>query len=247
MNSYMFGLVIFLSFVNIKNAEFNFQQSLHQISCDSLRNKGIKHFGQGNFTDAKDELLLAADCYKINQNAAQAGFAYLNIATIHDEGLINIDSTLRYIQLSLNANKDSMHQANILKYQGLILSKQGKFVEGLEKIDRSKNLFAMLGFEPGVYVAEFDKAHLYYNMTNYKACKISIDDVRRYLLAKNKMERLFLLNLLEIKWAYAVQNSESISNTIKENEKILSETDVYKSNIDTFEIYKVKYSFTKEK
>ncbi|MBK8825538.1 MAG: hypothetical protein IPO26_02265 [Saprospiraceae bacterium] len=212
-----------------------------QDKCDSIRSIAFHHYGKKEYQDAKIEFLKAARCYDLDNNFQQAGYVYLNIATIYDEQLMNVDSTIHYIKLSLGENNDTLHQANILKYYGLILSKIGKFDEGLKNIDSSIYLFTLVDYIPGVYVAEFDKAQLLYNKKDFDQCKVIIEKVRNYLISNNKIERLFLLNLLEIKWAHATQNEKKMQALLMENEVILANNKIYQSNIDSFEVYKVRY------
>lgn len=135
----------------------------------------------------------AADCYKTNNNRLEAN-CYLNIAAVYDEQLGQNKPAIAALYQSLEAaerNKDTLHQATVLKYIGALKGREKDFVGGKVDIERAIKMFESKDFEQGVAVCYYDLAELYFYENKLDSCIFNLQTAKKMQTSFNNLDRVF--------------------------------------------------------
>lgn len=164
-----------------------------------------------------------AKLYAYQQDYKKAGLTYLNIAGIYDENLGKPDSALIYAQESLRiwqeAN-DSLQQANLYKYIGLLEGKLGNIEKGKAAIQKAIDLYKTLEFDQGLHVAKFNLANVYFQENDYQSSKELFQETIEFWRSKEDWGRVFTNNLFGIELYAMMDDSEGVRKLIEENKTL---------------------------
>jgi hypothetical protein len=152
-----------------------------------------------------------------------------------------VDSTIVYLEKSINANLDSTHRANVLKYYGLILGNKFKLMEALIYNDSSRKLFIALGNKSGEAVVDFDAAQIYFSNGDVKMCEYYLGKSQNFWRSNNAYSRMFIMNVFGMKLANQKRDSILLNRYIFENDSLSKMTKIYQQNLDTFNHYKLLF------
>jgi tetratricopeptide (TPR) repeat protein len=237
-------LLILLILSPLQNLIYNYNLPIVKAEnnqCDSLRNLA------GNFYNSDKALSIkvfrkASDCYLENGYTADASFCFLNISTLYDEMGKQLENAILFANLSMAVNLDSMHQANINKYLGLLHGKNGAYYQSSMYFSNAIRLYKILKFEPGLHVTYFDIAQVRYLQKDYVTCQDYLTKSINFWETKNVQQRVFVNNILGIRLGIATDNVKSARQCISENEQMINQhTTLPQANLDTF--YRCKYLF----
>ncbi|MEZ5058367.1 MAG: tetratricopeptide repeat protein [Saprospiraceae bacterium] len=173
--------------------------------------------------DALPTFKNVAKLYAYQKDYKKAGLTYLNIAGIYDENLGKPDSALIYAHESLQiwqeAN-DSLQQANLYKYIGLLEGKLGQFEKGKTAIQKAMKLYQILEFEEGLNVAKFNLANVYFQEKDYTNSKNLFQETINFWKEKGDAGRVFINNLFGIELYAAMNDAEGVKHLIDENKTL---------------------------
>jgi tetratricopeptide (TPR) repeat protein len=173
--------------------------------------------------DALPTFKNVAKLYAYQKDYEKAGLTYLNIAGIYDENLGKPDSALNYAKESLQiwqeAN-DSLQQANLYKYIGLLEGKLGHFEKGKAAIQKAMDLYQILEFEQGLHVAKFNLANVYFQEKDFTNSKKLYKETIEFWKEKGDLGRVFINNLFGIELYAAMDNPEGVQELIHENKTL---------------------------
>lgn len=130
-------------------------------------------------------------------NRIWQALSYQNIAFVYEEKLNNIDSAICHVQLAIpiwTGLHENKGLANILKYQGMLYGKQGRFGEAKKNISQAIELFRKEGLETGVAVAYYDLGLVYENEHKTDSCIYYINKNRAYFSQVADTFRVFNAN-----------------------------------------------------
>ena len=209
-------LLIFINLFVFKSYGQEFTSS----RADSLRNIGNSYY-DSNPRKCITYLDSAALLYDKLDKKKQRAYCIQNIAFVFHEKLNNIDSSIIYIEKAIaiwKELKEPLNQANLFKYYGMLLSKQGEYLEGIEAIRKAIDLFEKNSFTPGKAVSYFDLALLYENASQIDSSIYYFKKNKAYFEAKQDTFRIFLVN------------NKLFENHMKK-EKYNSASEIYENNL----------------
>ena len=202
----MKNLYLFIVLLNLLSLR-SFEQEIEIITeADSLRGLGqtFYHISPNKCINLLDS---AAALYEIAGNKKQQALCYQNIAFAYQEKLDNIDKAIPFINKAIPIwaeIRDSLNQANILKYLGMLQGKIGEYDTGKETIKKAICLFDKMKFNAGIAVSYYDLALLYESENQIDSCisylnknKIyfeTIQDTFRIFNANNRLFEIYLKN-----------------------------------------------------
>jgi len=164
--------------------------------ADSLRNRG------NSFYDSNPEKCIslldnAAILYAQLENKKQQAYCYQNIAFTYYEKLENVDSAITYVDKAVSIWKetqDTLKEANLLKYLGMLYGEKGDYSKGVETIRKAITLFENNNFKAGIAVSYFDLALLYDNASEIDSSIYYFERNRAYFETKRDTFRIFRVN-----------------------------------------------------
>jgi len=163
--------------------------------------------------------------YLEEQNHKKVGLTYLNIANIYDEYLNIPDTALIYASKSLgiwNGLQDTIQQANLYKYSGLLKGKLGKYRLAKEDISRSIAMYQLMNFTEGATVAEVNLANICLQEGSLPQCKFLFDRTTKYWKETGNMDRVFTNNILGIEVSAKLRDKNRVNELIEENTQLMS-------------------------
>lgn len=172
----------------------------------------------------------AAELFVKAKNKQWTALSFQNIAFAYEEGLNNYQEAIKYVDKALpiwREIKDTMGEANILKYLGFLYGKIKEFTKAMSYIDQAIVKFRSKKFEQGVGVCYFDKSLVFFEMNNIDSCTTYLYKAKVIYKKNNESARLFLVNnkLMRI----YINNDDYLTakDFFDENEKIASKIDIY--------------------
>ncbi|MGB4958711.1 MAG: hypothetical protein WBO36_04495 [Saprospiraceae bacterium] len=132
-----------------------------EVDCDTLNATAAKLY-RSNSTESLKQFVLAADCFLYTGNYKKAAYCYLNMATLYEQKFGKIDNSLIFANLSLSIHLDTFHQANLIKYIGLLHGEKGDFILTQKYLTNAIRLYEKIDFEPGLNVCYFNLANVKY-------------------------------------------------------------------------------------
>lgn len=181
----------------------------------------------------------AAKCYEKQQHRLE-GNSYLNIAAIYDEKLGNNQKAILYLNQSLKVGEkydDVLHQATVLKYLGVLKSKNQQFEEGKQDIQKAYQLFKSQGFDRGIAVCFYDLALINFNEKQLDLCLTNLKKAKALQENFNNVDRIFGINNFMMR-VYLQQGKLTLVDKINlENQENLYHKKV--RDFDRLEYYKV--------
>lgn len=153
----------------------------------------------------------------------KVGTTYLNLSNIYDENVKNRDSALIFADMSLDIwrqTKDSMQEANLLKYRGFLKGAAGKTKDGIKDVEAAIALYEQLGFEQGWAVSIFNLAQIYFEEGDKEKSAELLDKANQFWRDRGESIRVYTNNLFGIELYKAIGNDEKRKAAIAECEQI---------------------------
>jgi tetratricopeptide (TPR) repeat protein len=209
----------------------------------------------------------AVDLFIKAKNKQWTALSYQNIAFAYEEGLKNYQEAIKYVDKAIpiwRELKDTMNEANILKYQGYLYGKIKEFPKAMSFINQAIEKFRTKKFEQGVGVCYFDLSQVYFEMGNIDSCKSFLLKSKAIYKKNNEYLRIFIVNnqLMRIH----MNNDDYLTSKdfFDENEKIANKNEIYGEHLlefyemseitlkrtnflDKASVYAKKYSDLKQK
>jgi len=181
----------------------------------------------------------ARKCYLVVDNKKRAALCLHNIAFAYQEQKKNIPEALKYTQLAIKeqtALKDTLSQANMYKFLGMLQGKMHHYPEAKKSIGRSIMLFSLKSYSRGIAVAMRDLAMVYSDEHKMDSCIMNLLKAKEIWKGYTDTLRIFNLNnsLLD---AYLLSNNPAKArDMILENREILTQKQVYfKDKLDFYQ------------
>jgi len=247
MKTTFLQLFLIVSLIGSCSKPNNPQQQQVDLSMEAiqqLEKKGFEHIR------AEPQAAIAlfkqvAIGYEKQDNYQKAGITNLNIANLFDEQLHQLDSALVYSEKSfaiwLRA-KDTLQQANLYKYIGLLKGKLGDRKEAKSSIEKAIQLYTIKNFEPGIAVSKINLADVFLREGNYEESKQLFLQAKDFWLSKNDKQRVFTNNLLGMEIFGESEKLEEVQKLVLENELLAKEIKLVPYLTDKFEQLKQQYS-----
>ncbi len=208
-----------------------------EIDVQELEKKGFELF-QTTPAEAIVVFKKVGPAYEQQGRFPKAGITYLNIANIYDEYLNELDSAIHFSNKSLTiweSLQDTLQQANLLKYLGLLHGKTGDFEQAKTQIQKAKTFYVSQNFEPGIAVSDFNMAQVYLKKGDFEQSEKFFLHSIQYWKKVDDKGRIFANNLIGIDLYYQSGKKEKAELLIRENQKILQLTAVNDYILNKFE------------
>jgi len=222
-NTFFLFLIILFYFFSCKNKTETKNTTTPKVNLEELEKQGFAAF-QKNPKDAIPIFIEVANRAAVAKDVKKTGLTNLNIANIYDEYVDKKDSALWYANQSLKVWKqadDTLQQANLYKYIGLLQGKLGSIDKAKTNIETAISFYEKKNFMEGKAVAEFNLADVYLQAGDTKKSMNLFYKSTKYWKEKEKMDRVFSNNLFGIELFGKMGAKENIKMLIEENNKLL--------------------------
>lgn len=164
--------------------------------ADSLMNIGLSFYESEplKFIEFMDS---AATLYAVSNNKKQLALCYQNIAFVYQEKILDLKKSEEFAIKSINfwhEINDTLKEANILKYLGLIQGELGKFAEAKSNIKSAIVKFNSKNFLAGVAVSYYDLGLVYEQEEQFDSCIYYLNLNKSFFESKHDTSRIFNVN-----------------------------------------------------
>jgi tetratricopeptide (TPR) repeat protein len=188
------GIVVF--FISSKSIDYSNLGARNEKVADSLVNLGYSYYNTSpitfiNLLDSAAILYEKDDCKK------KLAKCYQNLAFAYLEKLNEFDKAEEFSTKSIliwNEISDTLKEANMLKYLGLIQGKLGKFDLAKSNISNAIHKFELKKFKAGLAVSYYDLALVYEKEENYDSCIYFLKLNKEFFQTKKDTFRIFNAN-----------------------------------------------------
>ena len=195
------------------------QNTSTQIDVDSLEAEGFQLF-QESPAKAISIFQQVSSIYLEEENHVKAGLTNLNIANIYDEYLGQPDSALHFANQSLSIWKsinDTLQQANLYKYTGLLKGQLGNFEMAKQDIEKAIGFYKAVQFEQGIAVSQFNLARIYFEEGTMQESKVLHERALAYWKSMNDKNRIFTNNLFGVELYSKLGDKKKVKKLLREN------------------------------
>lgn len=157
-------------------------------------------------TETLREIISVQKCGQVDFH--RLGQSYLNMGSVFDEKISNLDSAIFYLNKALDIyelHDESLEVANINKYAGLLKAKRGSKL-GLQDIDEAIKIYTDLDHLDGLYVSYSNKLRAQIFLNDTTGVGKLFDTCLRYWDLKNNVVRLNIL--VKIQFQYCLDNTD---------------------------------------
>lgn len=176
-------------------------------------------------------------------------FEIQNSGFLLDEMECKYDSAKLKIELAIRGwtyLKDTLNQANLLKYIGYLNGRLGEFEEAKIQIHKAIELYETQFFEEGIMVSKFNLARVFEYQGLMDSAFILSNKVRDFWENKQDKSRVFVTNTYLIHLANLAKKTITIDSFIKENQTMLTHADIYWQNELDFYYVTAEYYRSRE-
>ncbi len=204
--------------------------------CEDL----IGKHSDGNlpFSSTDDKKKYISCIFKI-QNS---GFLLDEMECKYDSAKLKIDLAIR----GWTYLKDTLNQANLLKYMGYLNGRLGDFEEAKIQIQKAIELYETQIFEEGIMVCKFNLARVFEYQGLMDSAFILSNKVRDFWENKQDKSRVFVTNTYLIHLANLAKKNINIDSFIKDNQTMLTHSDIYWQNELDFYYVTAEYYRSRE-
>lgn len=192
----------------------------------------------------------AASIFKTNKDFVCAGYNLNNISFIYDEQLNDQVNALNYSKKGLDvwrSIKDTLNEANILKYQAVVYSKLKRFEEALTAGRLAVKKFSSKGDSIGLNVAFYDMAIAFKEMNSPDSAIVYVNKSNNFWRNIEWQKfRLFIGNTLLINIFNNQHKLELSKKFIDQNLAMESDNFYWRSRLDFYKNCKEFYIQNKE-
>jgi hypothetical protein len=160
-------------------------------------------------------------------------FQIQNQGFLYDEQECKYDSALFKIQTAFAAwehLRDTLSQANLLKYLGYLNGRLGNMALGKQQIARAISLYKAKAADFGIAVSLFDLAKVYTFENKLDSAAQSANQAKTYWATQDDPSRLFVVNNHLIYLASLSDSKSNIEALIEENNLLIKNPDLYWQN-----------------
>ncbi len=224
MNKVLVVLILAIGFLSCNTeADKNEEKSTtNQTDVKTLEAEGFNLF-QENPGKAIAIFQEVSSKYIEEKNYIKAGLTNLNIANIYDEYLSKPDSALYFSKKSLSIWKsidDTLQQANLYKYIGLLKGKLGDYKSAKKDIHQAIKFYESVPFEQGIAVSQFNLANVYFEEGNKEESISLHEKALAFWKAQDDKNRIFTNNLFGIELYAKYGEEKKVEALIKENQDL---------------------------
>lgn len=179
----------------------------------------------------------AAELFSKSKNKTWTALSYQNIAFTYEEELKNYQEALKYVDKALqlwSELKDTLGEANILKYKGFLYGKIKDFSKAMIFINQAIEKFTAKNFEQGIGVCYFDKSQVYFEMGNMDSCKVYLLKSKAIFKKNNEYLRIFIVNNQLMRIYINSDDYLTAKDFFDENEKIANKNEIYWEHLLSF-------------
>jgi len=176
-------------------------------------------------------------------------FKIQNSGFLLDEMDCKYDSSKLKIELALRGwtyLKDTLNQANLLKYFGYLNGRLGHFEEAKIQIQQAIELYDAQNFEEGIMVSKFNLAKVFEYQGLIDSAVILSNNVRDFWDSKQDASRVFVTNTYLIHLADLTKKNINIDSYIEDNQTILIHSGIYWQNELDFYYVTAEYYRSRE-
>lgn len=177
---------------------------------------------------AANAFLKAAEAYKQNGMKKDVGICLSNVAHLYEEQFANIDSALLLAQqgldYSIEAN-DTLNKGHGYRYTGFLIGiSTNDVTEAKNRIEKSKEFYALRYFDDAIAVADYDLARVYYKQKQYDLSHQKLMESTQHFKEKKVVQRIFNNNLFGLR-LYKESGNTKMYNQVKSENELLSTND----------------------
>ena len=172
----------------------------------------------------------AAQIYKQFDDNRNLALCYQNICFAYYEKLNNPQKAQDFAFKSINSwniEQDTLAEANIVKYLGLIQSDLGLFSEAKSNIKKAIFLFNKKGFKAGVAVSYRNLAMIYKSEHKQDSCIYYLNLNKEFFASINQYSRIFGVNNELLECYIELNNLDEAERIFSSNKDILKEYKIY--------------------
>jgi tetratricopeptide (TPR) repeat protein len=214
----IFILLFLISSKNISYVNSNLNPNDEKIA-DSLMNLGQAFYN----TDPLKYINLldsAAVLYTKTDYKKKMAQCYQNISFAYQEKLQDFESAKDYAVKSISIwseNKDTLKEANMLKYLGLINGELGKYALAKSNIKSAINKFESKNYNAGIAVSYYDLALVYEKERKYDSCIYYLNLNKDFFQTYQDSFRIFNVNNRLLLNYNIINNFEEAEQLINSN------------------------------
>lgn len=174
---------------------------------------------------AANAFLKAAEAYKQNGMKKDVGICLSNAAHLYEEQFANVDSALLLAQqgldYSIEAN-DTLNKGHGYRYTGFLIGiSSNNLTEAKNRIEKSKEFYALRYFDDAIAVADYDLARVYYKQKLYDLSEQKLKESTEHFKEKKVLQRIFNNNLFGLR-LYQDSGNTKMYNQVKAENEFLS-------------------------
>ncbi|MCB2196210.1 MAG: hypothetical protein KQH79_10130 [Bacteroidetes bacterium] len=241
MKERSFNFIILMILIFSGKAEAAHQKTI--VSADSLKNLGYTYYDSNPvkciaYNDS------AAQIYKQFNDNRNVALCFQNICFAYYEKLNNPQQAQDFAVKSINLwnlEQDTLAEANIIKYLGLIQSDLGLFREAKSNIKKAIFLFKSKGFKAGEAVSYRNLGLIYKQEHKLDSCIYYLNLNKKFFVSINQNKRVFGVNNDLLECYIDFNRMEEAENIFNSNNDILKEYQIYWQ--DKVNFYRISKSY----
>lgn len=214
----------------------------------AIQEKLAFHYFSRNAGKSLHHYEQAISLYRQADNQKKMAMCTQNMAFVYDEGLkdnINaLEKAGEALQLWRQQN-DTMQQANIYKYIGLLEGRLGQYRAAKENISKAIVLFNSQNYTQGIAVCYFDLANVLLEEKDATSAITQLHKAKTIWQGHKDSTRIYIINTALIKGFSANGSQAEIKELLKENLQIEQQVEIYWSN--RLDFYKEAQGVTSSK
>lgn len=188
----------------------------------------------------------AAKYYLGSEHFKKAGFCFQSAAFVYDEKIAAYQLALGKVDDALKIwekLQDTLNEANMLKYKGMLLGKLMQFEEAKKEVNDAIKLFKQLNYEQGVAVSWFDYGIIYKYENELDSAFYFFQKAKSFWTEKNNLDRIFGINIDLLEIHFEQDEPAKFEVLYLENQEIESSQKIYHQQLrDFYEIAIVYFS-----
>lgn len=175
----------------------------------------------------------AIDWHTKAGNLKKAAICTQNMAFVYDEGLKENAKALEMARKAVHMwamQNDTMQQANIYKYIGLIEGRLGQYKAAKEHIDKAILLFASQNYTQGVAVSYYDLGNVLLYEKDVPAAITQLLKSKELWMQHKDNTRVYIINTALLKGYAATGDHTNAKEMLRENQQIEEQINIFWSN-----------------
>lgn len=237
---YSFQLIILLFVMFLAKSEATSQTI---ITADSLKNIAYTYYDT-NPTKSIEYNDSAIQIYKQFDDNRNLALCYQNVCFAYYEKLDNPKEAQSFAIKSIDSwhlEQDTLAEANMIKYLGLVQGDLGLFSEAKSNIKKAIFLFDTKGFKAGVAVSNHNLGLIYKQEGKMDSCIYYLNLNKRFFASMNQYKRVFGVNNELLECYLQLNNLDEAEKIFNSNKEIFNEYQIYWQ--DQISFYRISKSY----